>query len=375
MENNNQDSVFRMGDLIPSSNNSQSHDRINYHWCVIGSFIGHNPPSVEYVQHMVNSRWVRRGVIRVHKIGVYFLFACRAPLDRQGIIREHTTNFNGRMIVFRRYQPLDVPQHIEFSMAQVWARRIFERIGHIDTLDQVSDRALRFSELRARLIIDLSQPLIPGCFIPVSEEKVVWVYFRYEGIFKFCQQCGLVGHSTRRCNLTSQVARRRLRQRMAAREQSGLRILYGPMDQPYYTNMIRGLPDRYIFRNTAVNLRRLEEPEDLYAEMWRQRDNDFTGFEFDQSSPSNDTEVYYSGNSDSEEESHNQGEVDFAPNLSPSPGRHFGLQGDPYARFYPQSQQERSRGPSDDGELAMTCLGCWLQITTGSPPRWSPTNN
>uniref|UniRef100_A0A803ME52 Zinc knuckle CX2CX4HX4C domain-containing protein n=1 Tax=Chenopodium quinoa TaxID=63459 RepID=A0A803ME52_CHEQI len=144
---------------------------------------------------------------------------------------------------------------------EAWERRIFVHIDYLDTLEpgRLPERA----ELRACMVVDFTQPLIPGCFIPVQGDRVIWVYFRYEGVFRFCKRCSCVGHSTRNCNLRSDVAARRLLRRLGAVERDGLRVLHGPLDYPYYTNYVRGLPDIYRYRNWGLNLTRLEEPEDI----------------------------------------------------------------------------------------------------------------
>ena len=97
------------------------------------------------------------------------------------------------------------------------------------------------------------QPLVPGCFLPLEGNCVTWIYFRYEGIFKFCKECGCVGHNTGRCNLSAHDAQRRVQ----TFEEDGMTVLCTNDGIPLYTNMVRGLQDRFLHRNPRVNLRHI----------------------------------------------------------------------------------------------------------------------
>lgn len=73
-------------------------------------------------------------------------------------------------------------------------------------------------------------------------------------MFKFCKNCGCVGHYTSYCHYSVSEAHSRVRRKLAGFESDGFRVLSGPMHLSYYSNVIEGLPDRFRHRNMRVNL-------------------------------------------------------------------------------------------------------------------------
>lgn len=138
-----------------------------------------------------------------------------------------------------------------------WSVRILSHVGLIEAIENHGLGLPQQPFLRAKLIVDLSKPLIPGCFLPIEGNRVSWVYFRYEGIFKFCKECGCVGHKTGRCTLSAYDARRLIQRRVQGFENDGMTVLQTQSGIPLYTNLIRGLNDQFLHRNPRLNLNRI----------------------------------------------------------------------------------------------------------------------
>uniref|UniRef100_A0A803LJL4 ATP-dependent DNA helicase n=1 Tax=Chenopodium quinoa TaxID=63459 RepID=A0A803LJL4_CHEQI len=192
-----------------------------------------------------------------------------------------------------------------------WAHQILRHVGYLEEIEDDGRDLPAHAELRACMLIDLSIPLIPGCFIPLEGNRVIWVYLRYEGIFRFCKACGCAGHTTARCNLYAVIARRRVRRRLDEVEAEG-----------------------------ESNLVNRNDPRDNRDVEWINQEDNFSS-----SRDSEGSDGFQTGNEEWSNEGSGLGEMDeevVRPNISLSPGRRFGLFGDPYAEMI----QERQSHPS-----------------------------
>lgn len=187
--------------------------------------------------------------------------------------------------------------------------------------------------------------------------RVAWVYFCYEGIFKFCKDCGCVGHNTSRCPLSLYKAQRLISSHMQDFEDHGMLVLQTHEGFPLYSNLVRGLIDQFIHRNPRVNLLRmrpfLPPSQDPYLfphlYMQGQFSSDSSSDEFFYASPGfvRDVEkfqnisrvVFDNAVYPSQYEHHpHPVNVNSQINARPSPGRRFGLGPDTSGFEIPTSQ-------------------------------------
>lgn len=172
------------------------------------------PPNTSLVTSIVNNHWFTRGSIRVLRTDNYYIFECQNSRDRDAILRQHTTNIDVKIITFRSSFPNQVPSistlvwRVQIHnllwrfLDSEWTVRILSHVGFVGIVEDLGPGLPAEAFLRAKLAIDLSRPLIPNYFRSPGDGQVVWVYFRYEGMFKFCKQCGCcVGHHTSQCLL------------------------------------------------------------------------------------------------------------------------------------------------------------------------------
>lgn len=89
--------------------------------------------------------------------------------------------------------------------------------------------------------MNLSLPLIAGCYFPTYDNRATWVRFKYEGIYRFCKKCGFVGHGQDTCAKEQDEVTFHLERRFRKLHESGARVLFGPTDVPLYSNTIRGV--------------------------------------------------------------------------------------------------------------------------------------
>uniref|UniRef100_A0A803N8R1 DUF4283 domain-containing protein n=1 Tax=Chenopodium quinoa TaxID=63459 RepID=A0A803N8R1_CHEQI len=256
---------------------------------------------------MVDTQWLTRGNIIVHRTGCYYVFACSHVADVEALLEQHSFVLDGRICNVGRCNRFTIPANVNFDITRLWVRvyglpfglldlewafETLKLVGVVETLDYDGDGLPEEPEFRGQLLVDLSKPLIPGCFVP-GEFDPLWVYFRYEGVFLFCKKCGVVGHDKEFCHFSDYVAARRVHARLEEFEAQGYTVLFNPNNRPLYTNMIEGTQEVFSTRNTRVNLLVLAQD-----------------FEYEDSSSGNDTTTMDGDNDNSDNNDGNSGEND-----------------------------------------------------------------
>lgn len=217
----------RTGVLVHSPVDQNLGPMFNWNQSVIGVFFGPPPPSIFVVQHIVDSQWLKRDRIIVRRFDIYYCFFFDHPRDVEALVEQYTTVMDGRIITFRGGSAIMVPAHENFDEASLWVRVcglpfgfldqqwVLEALHHVGYVEEIDPQGfLDEPEFRAKVKLDLSKPIIPGCNIPLRDNQASWVPSRYEGVFKLCKKCGVVGHYTCNCTLSSYYASRWARSRM-----------------------------------------------------------------------------------------------------------------------------------------------------------------
>ena len=386
----------RMGILVQPPSSFFPHQSINWTLAVVGMFFDTSPPNSSLVYNIVNNHWESRDTIRVFRTGPYFILECQDPADRDAILHYNTTFIDGKPITFRPCSAHQIPTSINFNMGRIWVRvhdlpwdylntdwtvRILSHVGLIEAIENHGSGIPQQPYLRAKLIVDLTLPLIPGCFLPLEGNRVSWVYFRYEGIYKFCKECGCVGHNTGRCTLSAFDAQRIIQRRVHGFENNGMTVLQTQSGIPLYTNLIRGLPDRFLHRNPRLNLTRIPphmagpqfDPY-LYPHLYLfdHGESDSSMEDYYDATPdfqaqATDPHIQYYSDDNSQNHTNpppdfsnasfqNQTPIRWEENITASPGRRFGLESDP--RGYTTGYHHRSATPTSIA----------LQIDLNLPP-------
>ncbi|KAL2943662.1 hypothetical protein RDABS01_032009, partial [Bienertia sinuspersici] len=199
---------------------------------------------------------------------VYYLYF-HNPRDWDIFVGQHNTlNFKGSLLLLRPWSYTMSYKSINFSATGLWvkaegipfilnseefATKILGTAGGVLDIDGNSNSQGPKRFLRARVWTQLGKPLVPGCYIEYEPEKLLWVDFKYEGVFHFCKKCGVIVHSTTECRKSWHEAEQDLNERIVAYSPP-YEVVFGQANHHLFTNKMRGLPNTPFFRTTKVTL-------------------------------------------------------------------------------------------------------------------------
>uniref|UniRef100_A0A803N0U2 Reverse transcriptase zinc-binding domain-containing protein n=1 Tax=Chenopodium quinoa TaxID=63459 RepID=A0A803N0U2_CHEQI len=226
---------------------------------------------------MVDSQWLSRGNIVVHRTGCYYIFACSNLADVEALLEQHTFVLDGRIGNIRRCNRYTVPANVNIYITRLWIRVYGLPLGLLDP--EWAVETLKLVGVVETLEYD-------GDGLPTEPEL--------RGVFLFCKKCCLVGHFSDFCHSLDYVAARRINARLEAFEDQGLTVLYNQNLRPFYTNMVEGTQDVFNNRNTRVNL--LVLAQDFECNSEDSSGSDVVGDEDDNDDMDNDDDNHPNGN-------------------------------------------------------------------------------
>lgn len=207
-----------MGILIQPPPNQSLLPYVRWSHAVVGVFFDNSPPTSSFVYNIVNNHWETRDpfvcYVRVRTLflnvrislietSLFILtpllwMVSQLHFEQVRITRFQQVSDSTWQVFWIRVQ--DLPWRF---LEADWTLRLLSHVGHVEAIDNYGAGLPLDPFLRARVLVDLSRPLVWGCFVPLDDDRVSWVYFIYEGIYHFCRECGCVGHNTGRCNLSA----------------------------------------------------------------------------------------------------------------------------------------------------------------------------
>ncbi|KAL2933148.1 hypothetical protein RDABS01_016267 [Bienertia sinuspersici] len=187
----------------------------DFRYMVIAQFRDNNFFMFRQIKACVDT-WESRGHIEVSKDNDFYYFYFQDPGDWavfQG--QYHTLNFKGGLLILRPWSLTMSYKSINFSETAIWVKvegipfilstedfthNILSNTGGVLHMDEESLKRGPKRYMRALVWIKLSKPLVPGCYIEYEPGNMLWVDFRYEGVFRLYNKCGRIGHTMSECN-------------------------------------------------------------------------------------------------------------------------------------------------------------------------------
>uniref|UniRef100_A0A803MZA7 Uncharacterized protein n=1 Tax=Chenopodium quinoa TaxID=63459 RepID=A0A803MZA7_CHEQI len=214
-------------------------------------------------------------------------------LDARGWV-----HLKGSLMAIQRLRGYSVPENMNLNLADMWvivvglpirystpmvAASVLTHVGDITMEDELPN-GFPIPRPRVKLLVDLSLPLIPGCYFPTYDNRATWVRFKYEGIFKSCKKCGFFGHGRSTCNKEQDEVTFHLESRFHKLHKGGAHVLFGSTDVPLFSNATRGISPT---------------PKIWTIELWFGNHDEDDPLEYSGDSHPSDGDIYRPGNLDS----------------------------------------------------------------------------
>ena len=145
-----------------------------------------------------------------------FMFIFNDALDMERVLANEPWSFDKSLILLKRIEDDKSFSKLRFDSCYFWVQihnlptkymnavvceKIGSTLGKVEQVEQLEEGRGGGNFLRARVLIDVSQPLCRGRKVWLGSAQDSWVSFKYERLPIFCYWCGIIYHGDKDCKL------------------------------------------------------------------------------------------------------------------------------------------------------------------------------
>ncbi|KAF7812948.1 TMV resistance protein N-like [Senna tora] len=170
------------------------------------------------IRNMIMKGWnILKGLIISETSSNIFLFTFDEEEECARILREGPWAILGCILNVKAWIPDTLILDIALSCCLFWVQfhglplevfsdknvvKLGKLVGQVEEYEiPVEDGKIARAFLRARVVVDISKPLLDGLWIPKPNRGKLWVKLKYERLQQFCFNCGIIGHDQKHCEI------------------------------------------------------------------------------------------------------------------------------------------------------------------------------
>lgn len=270
--------------------------------CVLAYWLDDRDFALWRMEQYLQTHWVGFQASVKHHLGKFFVIKLGNRQEMLAVIQNSPFSIAGGMLAVRRWGAGIVLNRIVVEKVMIGvrfhdlppecynkkaAKKIVDWVGERVDVELYVVPAVNIRYMRARIMVNPRNPLIPGFYIRMPNGHRFWVQCRYERMHKFCRRCGRIGHPMNRCPIQGNVnvvhfVEQKIREHNATR---GTRLVFDPA-KVMFPACMRAHVHRAQKRSTAFPDGFMEYQEDFFR--FVPEENILDGFQF---SMSNDDEL------------------------------------------------------------------------------------
>lgn len=186
------------------------------HSSLVGKLLTDKILNKGVVKEILRKAWGELKDLKISDVGQnMFLFTFNSQEEAQQIFCKAPWYVMNKLISLQFWNPQVAMREIDFSYVQFWvqlqglplefitiksAEKILSQMSTVvEVEDPRLDGQLVRNFIRARVEINILQPLSTGCWVPRKDLPKLRVFIKYERLQDLCFNCGVIGHEQKTC--------------------------------------------------------------------------------------------------------------------------------------------------------------------------------